>query len=239
MQIFDYVILIILIIGALFGFIRGAKHRFIKLGSFVFSIVIAYLCYALLANLILTKTDMGFNYASSWGQKIIDSASGDKQNTLITPFSEVSNDYSLLKDAYNSVGIISFFAPFFVSKIFITNSNIATAIASSFVSSIAYAISFVLIFIISYILIRIILNLLLNGKEDGSIGFIDRVLGLIWGLFNSSVFIIIIMLIMVGISQVVPDFNSYLQTQVGFNSNSVSISRVFYNLAWTIINAFK
>ena len=245
MQLLDYIILALLVLGGLIGFIRGAKKKIKSLAVTIAGFSVAILCYQMLSNLILTTNNFGNTWSEFWANKFIDGASSNEVSIFLQmPYSEFTNDIDSLKNIYVECGVPKFLASFFISKVFINTSTVAVAMGSSFVASITYAVTFIILFIIAGLVAGLIVNFLFNlfksekAKQEGKKGIFDRLLGLIYGVFKSGCSIVIIMLVMVLIGSFVPQMNTWLQNQVGFHEDFVTISKTFYNWAYFIINLF-
>lgn len=239
MGITDWVVLAILVIAGLWGFIAGAKKKMTRLFSLVGAIVLAVMFYAMLGNLLANS--FGASYSQAFAEKLLanyDSDSTEYQLLTQSYSSLGSNADAILTSAFGYANVPSFFASFFISKIFLTDGTVALAIGSGFVASIIYAISFGAILLVAFILLLVLTRFLVGGGSKGGIGFIDRLAGLSLGLLKAAIFILLAMMVVIGISYALPSFKTALEEDVGFGTGRVSIGGVFYDWAWQIINAF-
>ena len=235
MSILDIVILALLVLAGLLGFIRGGKRRLAKLMGVVAGLAVAFLTYQTLGNLFARL--WGGNLAASYETKLIERG----LETLSQPFSSISGDSASIKTVYRSVGIPGFFVSLFSTKIFITDGTIALAIGSSYSAAIIYACVFVLMFLLVAIPVSLLVRKLLSlGQEkEGGKTFLDRLCGLVMSEALIIFIIFVLMLILVGISFLFDSLRSWVETQVSLGSESVSISRFFYNLVMQLFGAFR
>ncbi len=240
MTILDGVILVILLIGLIFGFLKGVKKSISKLGGIIIGVVVAVLFYSLLSNYILNNIDASITWASYWSDKVNASNSDTaSQIALKSPYALIKDDPSLVKQMYEYAGVPSLFSSFFVSKIYISNSSVSLAIGSSIAASITYLVTFICLFIVTSIIVTLLIRFVLNGfSTKNKKGIVDRLTGSFVYLFIGGFTCLVIMLILVGSSYASSDLSNWLNNQVNIDSTSFSISRIFYNLAWQIINMF-
>ncbi len=246
MGITDGIVLGILAVSALWGFLAGAKKRVTKLIAFIGATTLAVLFYSMLANLIAAQTPMGVNFAAYFSDLILGKAEGNAQalQLLNTPYQDIlatGQSDALLTQAFNQAGIPSFFASYFITKIFITDGTLALAVGSSFAAAVIYAAAFVVIFAVSYIVIKLLSKFVLGAGSPEGKGLADRLAGLLFSVLIGSAFILVAMMIVIGISYAAPSLRELLETDLGIigaNAGRFSIGRVFYNWGWQIINAF-
>lgn len=240
MTILDVIILAILIIGFVFGFIKGVKKSISKLGGIVIGIVIACIFYSMLSNYILNNIDSSLTWSNYWSDKILaNNTDLTSQIALKSPYMLIKDDPSLVKKMYEYAGVPSMFSSFFVSKIFITNESVSLAIGSSIVASITYLVTFICLFIVTSLIVTLLIKFVLNGFSiKNKKGIVDRLVGGFIYLLISGFTCLVLMLILVGVSYANTDLANYLSNQVNLESNVFSLSRIFYNLAWQIINIF-
>lgn len=243
MTLLDWIILAILVIAGILGLIFGAKKRITRKLGWLVGFVIATMFYAMLTNVILSNTPLGETGASYFRNIMI--ANVSESNTLAilnSSYSDViaiDGAQSYLATGMTSIGIPKFFASYFITKIYFTSGTVAMALGSGICAAIAYVVTYVILYFVSALLVTILLRFLLKGKEDGKVGIIDRIAGLTLRIIEASVTILSIMLMVIGISYAVPSLNEWMVTQTNFGSGTVTLSGIFYNLAWQIINAFK
>lgn len=84
----DVVILAILLICIIMGYVRGLTGALIKIVSFVLSIIIAFVLFIPVSNLIIDKTNIDENLEQSIRQMIIGNEQKDKESmpTAITDY---------------------------------------------------------------------------------------------------------------------------------------------------------
>lgn len=234
MSVLDIIILILFVLAIVWGFIRGAKKRIAKLVAFWAGLAIALTCYSMLANVVIANIPQGLSWAEDWGRDILMNAKDT--SLLASPLSSLTD--TGLKDAYAAAGVPNFFASFFVTKIYVSNGTAAVAIASSYIASIAYAISFGLIFLLSFGVVSLCVRLLLGMGDPNRKGIFDRLAGAMLSMLKCAAFVFVVMLILIGISYASPAMDEWLKGQVHFGKDTVSLSSVFYNWAWQLINAF-
>lgn len=240
MSILDIVILVILVLAAVWGFIRGGKRKVAKWLGIIAGIAVAFLCYQMLGNLIAEA--WGRSFAEMFETKLLEGAASDETTYLIlsSDYSTILEASSTLKEAFSAAGIPSFFISFFTTKVFITDGTTALAIGSSFASAIIYADCFLGLFIIVCLIVSLIVRKLFSiGQEDGKKTILDRITGLVLSEVKAIVLIFVIMLILVGISYLSSDLKGWLLDQVAYDQTTISISRFFYNLCTQIIDAFR
>lgn len=240
MQLLDYIILGLLLIGLILGILKGVKKRVSKLGGLIIGGVVAVLFYAILANFILNHIEASTTWASYWGDKIIAGREDLVEKAgLISPYSLIKDNPDTVYKMYEYAGFPSWISPFFISKIYVNDSSVANAVGSSIVGAITYACTFVGLFLVTSIVASLLIKFVLNGFSTKSKkGCVDRIVGGALSLFVTCVFIVIVMLILIGIGNVNEGVSNWLKEQVNINSTGFSISRTFYNFAWSIINMF-
>ena len=234
MTILDIVILALMVLAAVWGLIRGGKRKLVKLIGLVGGLVIAVLFFSMLGSWICSLC--GDSLARTMADKVLSSAEGDALIVLSAPYDAVNG----FKQAFTAAGIPSFFASFFATKVFISDSTAAVAVGSAFAAAIIYAACFVGLFLITFIILTILARLLLRMGGDGDKKTIlDRILGLVFSEGRLVLSLIVIMLILVGLSYAIPSLDTWLTEQTKFNSGTVGLSGWFYSIAWQIINAFR
>ncbi len=241
MQILDYVIIALLVVGLVFGILKGVKGRISRLGGLIIGLVVACLFYSIVANFILNNISASTTWASYWGDKIINGRTDiTQQAALATPYALIKDNPDVLYKAYGYAGFPSWLTSFFVAKIYVVDSSVSNAIGSSIVASITYACTFVGLLLVVSIIAKLLIKYVLNGfSRENKKGCVDRIVGGALSLFCTGLFIVVIMLIMVGIGNVNEGVGNWLKQQVNINSTGFSISRIFYNWAYQIINMFR
>lgn len=246
MTIMDWVVTGLLVLAAIFGFMTGIKKKLSKKLGWLGGFVIATLFYAMLANFILSKTSLG-----EWGMNQFDGIlmeKGQDSESLqylsmnyqdaMTNKAEGYDFDSTMASCLGVVGIPSIFASFFMSKIYYTTGTVSQALASGIFESIAYGVVYLVLYFVSSLILVAIFNWLL-GVNKGGKGVGDRLMGMLVKVLWMSVTILTIMFVMTLIGTYVESFNTWLVEQVGYGSGNVTISGIFYNLSWQIINMFR
>lgn len=232
----DIGVLVLLVLGALFGVLKGVKKRVARFVAIAAGLAVGILFYAMLGNVILNSTSFGQTLAEFFGNKILDGAGdGAIHDLLSQPYQNFVSSDSAIKEIFSQVKIPDFFISFFATKVYITDGSAALAIGSAFASSIVYAVCFILLFVLTAVVVGLLVRFIIGDK----VGIIDRLFGLVWYTFAMGVFILIVMMVLIGVSYVSPELESWLNVQAHVGQDYVSIGSLFYNWAWQIINAFK
>lgn len=241
--ILDGVILGLLVLAAIIGLITGIKKKISQKLGWLGGMVIATIFYAMLANLILSKTSLGASGANYFSNLLLEKSTDETVTELLNgsyaDLIATTNANESLATGLTALSIPKFFASFFITKIYYVEGTVAQALGSAICASIAYGVTYLVLYIVSSLILVFLLKLILRVRKDGTKDWGDRILGMLVRVTQMCVIIIGIMFVLVGVASFVPSLDTWLTEQVNFNSESVTISGIFYNLVWQLINAFK
>lgn len=240
MKLLDYIILAVLIIGAVIGLIFGVKKKLTKKLGWLGGFIVAIMFSAMLSNLILSNTPLGQSGAEFFANKMLEGADENTATILnmsYADFISYGGADSDLAQGLSAMGVPTFFASFFISKIYLTTDTIAMALGSGVTAAISGVVTFVALYVISSIIFVILLRLFLGGTDDKK-SLLDRIAGMIYYTAAAGVLIFVVMVIVTGISIAVPSLDTWLRDQTSFTSGNVTISGLFYKYAWQIVNSF-
>lgn len=242
MTLLDWLIFIALVICGILGFLFGAKRRVTRKLGWFGGLVIAILFYSMLTNLILSKTPLGVDGANRYATLLLEKADSNTASILNGSFAELhaspGADASMAT-GLSALGVPRFFASYFISKIYFTSGTVAQALGSGITAGIAYPVTFLILYVLSSVVLVLILRFLLGGLTDGKVTLLDRIAGVFLRILEVSIPIFVLMVILASVSAAVPAVDSWFKEQVHFGEGSVSISGVYYRLAWQFVNAFK
>lgn len=248
MTILDWVILGLLALAAIFGFIKGIKGKLSTKLGWLGGFIITTLFFAMLANFLLNKTQLGEWGMDKFNTILLDAA---KDNDTILPYltmnyqdaladSEIGQNIdSTLASCLGVITIPKYFASLFISKIYYTSGTVSQALSSGLFAEIVYLIVYALLFIISSIILTVILKFILKARKGDGKGIGDRLMGMLTKVLMMGVVIFAVALVATAVSIYVEPLNTWLIEQTSYNSGTVTISGYFYKYAWEIINMVK
>ncbi len=225
MGILDMIIVILFLIFIITGFIKGFTKQ--TLSSFAWLIALGaatFLCKTL--GSLIENTNIGFklsNSISNW----ISVKGGEAVNVVVPTFTS-----DVLSEALHSLGIPYIFHPFLINNIDVSeaqNISIAEFVAPQITSFILIILSFLVIYLLTFLLVKLFSKILGDVIKNSPFGFIDRILGMIWGFLKSVIVISVLMLIVSAIMSLpIKSVNDWLLLDMKLESEQFSIAKFIY-----------
>lgn len=236
MSIIDIVLLVILVLAALSGFIKGFGKSSLKIFAFLFALAAAYFFGIPLARGLM-GTAAGSGLTGLYLKNVPDT--GIFVSSLVGVESDVQQ--ALLSQGFAEMHFPAFFRGFFISGVFDMTADVRTAVASSF----SYYTLVLIFFFVFLILFSVLLHLLFKIiaepilGEDGK-GIVGRLLGLVKHVFFAGLDILIVMAVLVFIDQLlmradIMGLHDWLAGQLGLGTSNFSLGRLFYDTAYAFL----
>lgn len=199
----DLGILLFVAIFIIIGIKRGFMTSVISNFSLSLNLILSFFLYKPIQSLYLKW--FGGNIASGYATSLINSSSNFAVNLISIPGGELKGFVKATLDAGGIKGI-----PRLFYNLFLNNSSLHSKLHDSGLESRTLAeilgdtratflttiIAFITSFILLYIIILLFTLLVKKLREIGLIKTVDNMLGALYGLFQSFIFIIIICLIL-------------------------------------------
>jgi uncharacterized membrane protein required for colicin V production len=222
MNIVDGVIIALLLIGAFNGFRRGLLSSILGIISLLGALATAY---------FLGQQAQGLLQMFQ-----VDSMIEQFLNTTVfinNPLFETnlsnSNVIQMIQDGLIAIGIPSFINDALNTFINDLNQPLGQALAEGLTNLAMLVLSFVLVYFIARLIITLLLKSLVKIVKDNKISSsVDQILGLIFGLLRSAVFVMVVIAALMALSFINPGVNTLLVDQLQLNSDSFSIGKQFY-----------
>lgn len=238
MGVIDIIISILFLIFMIIGFVKGFTKQ--TLSSFAWLIALgAGVFLSKITSNLLFETGIGeslTNKISSW----IISKGGE---IVVTPVSTLTEE--MLGEALSSMGIPYFIHPFLTKKFDLSmmeNISIVDYISPKISLYILIAGCFIVIYLIVFLLVKLIAKILGDIIKNSPFGFLDRILGMIWGVvkatFIASIFMLLLSLVM---SLPIESVNDWLVADMKIGVDEFGIAKFIYehNPIVLIIEHFK
>ncbi len=227
MDIFSIIFLIIFIFFAIFGTVKGFLRTFLFFAKGLIALAVAYLLCNQLASLLikLPFVESAENGFISWLNQ-----QGTLFSTRIYPGQE-----DLIVEALKSISIPEFLAKIIAnnSKDMITNEGIilSETIAFKIISLILITISFIIILVLTRILL-FLLKKFLDGLFEAlpAIKSIDRIFGLVFGIFMGILIIDTICFTLTGLISIpfLKPLKTFMTNQMKLGTNEFTLSKFMY-----------
>ncbi len=169
----DIVIAVVFVISTAVGFRRGFVHTFIHTAGWLLSIVLGFVWYGWVENFLRTKTNFYFTIYDKIADRV-----AEEGTSAATSFTE--NMPSILQELADSI-----------------KNSVASAIASGVADFLFKIICFLLV-VVSLRLVFLLLSSLLSKKHnDGFLGFVDGVFGLLAGSVKGLLLIFLLLALLI------------------------------------------
>ena len=239
MGVFDWILLILLIVAALWGLIRGYKSSIPRL-IFIVSIVVAIYAGIPIGTSIMNSQFGQITVTNFYQSKLPDSDVFLKSINGLT----IADRNILLNEAFTSLHFPKFFAGFFISKVSVVSETVKAAVASSFAYYTIVGVMFIIFFLLPCIVLNIIYKMIKKVSPFGEDGknMLGRIAGAIQMIVFASVIYYVIMFIVVLISQItfkngISNVNDFLIKDLKLdNTSSFSLARLFYTYSLSLLN---
>lgn len=222
MNIVDGVIIALLLIGAFNGFRRGLLSSILGIISLLGALATAYFLGQQAQGLLqMFQVDVMIEQFLTTTVFI--------NNPLFETNLADSNVIQLLQDGLTAIGIPAFITDALNTFINDLNQPLGQALAEGLTNLAMLVLSFVLVYFIARLIITLLLKSLVKIVKDNKISSsVDQILGLIFGLLRSAVFVMVVIAALMALSFINPGVNTLLVDQFQLNSESFSIGRQFY-----------
>lgn len=238
MGVISWVITILLILGVVFGFIRGFGHSRPFTLSLIVAILLAYFVGLPIARALMNTSLGSETLTDFYVSKLPETAIF---NSSLADLDLVAKQ-DLMSQALGEMHFPSFVRGFFISNAVILDSSVSVAIASSFsywtLVAVLFLAFFLLVFIVLCVVFRKLRDLFFG---EGGKGILGRIFGAVKGLFKTSVFILTCMAIVSLVNQLMVSFGNttlqdFLTSDLQLDSSNYSIGRLFYDTTTIFFN---
>ena len=240
---FDIAILILVILYAFFGFLKGFKKKHLSSFASEAGMVAAYYFGGPLSRGLM-NTDFGGYWMEERYASLLPASS---PFTDALP-SDLAARETSLSDALSQLGFPKFFQGIFLNRVTDTSNDISHALASSFSYFTILVISYVILFLIVFIVLMAIFSpLWKDGSlfgEDGKSG-LGRFAGVLYYSFKGFITIFTLMLVITFLDTLMVKYGNnalhdVLVVQCHLEDpNSFSLGRFFYNTAVSFVEWMK
>ena len=228
MGICDIVIIALLVLSGIIGFVKGFFKRLAGFLAFVGAIIVAFLLYKAVVN-ILSNTGL----YSMIDEKLLDWFAS-KSEAFSTTMGELGEEG--IQTAIGSLGIPAFIRNFLLKDLgtIIENNpdvTLGTYLATLLTNFALIAISFLIIFILALIILRIVFGFFKKLSESKTIGTLDRILGLAWGLVRTLITICLIMSFLsfiVSVPGIGDKINEFITSDMKLEEEGFGLAKYFY-----------
>ena len=222
MNIVDGVIIALLLIGAFNGFRRGLLSSILGIISLLGALATAYFLGQQAQGLLqMFQVDVMIEQFLNTTVFI--------NNPLFETNLADSNVIQLLQDGLTAIGIPAFITDALNTFINDLNQPLGQALAEGLTNLAMLVLSFVLVYFIARLIITLLLKSLVKIVKDNKISSsVDQILGLIFGLLRSAVFVMVVIAALMALSFINPGVNTLLVDQLQLNSANFSIGKQFY-----------
>jgi uncharacterized membrane protein required for colicin V production len=222
MNIVDGVIIALLIIGGYNGFRRGLLISMIGIISLVGALAAAYFLGQQAQNLL------AMFQVNSMIEQFLNTSVFINNPLFETNLSD-SNVIQLIEDGLTAIGIPSFITETLNTLINDLNQPLGEALAKGLTNLAMLVLSFVVVYFIARLVIAFVLKSIVKVVKDNKISSsVDKILGLLFGLLRTTVFIMVVISALMAISFINQDVNTFLVDQLQLNSANFSIGKQFY-----------
>lgn len=238
MGVIDIIVAILFLLFMIIGFIKGFTKQ--TLSSFAWLI-------ALIAAIFLCKLTSSLIINTSLGVSLTDKISGwlsaKGGDIVTTPVDSLTEE--MLTESLKSMGIPVFAHSFLMKNLDLSavqNISIVEYVSPKITLYILIAASFILVYLIVFLVVKLIAKLLGDAIKNSPFGFIDRILGAIWGIVKAT-FIVSILMLLISLVMSLPiaEVNEWLINDMKLNTDEFGLAKFIYehNPIMLIISQFK
>ena len=222
MNIVDGVIIALLIIGGFNGFRRGLLSSILGILSLVGALAVAYFLGQQAQGLL------ELFQVNTMIEQFLNTSVFINNSLFETNLSD-SNVIQMIQDGLTAIGIPSFITNALNTFINDLNQPLGEALAEGLTNLAMIVLSFVLVYFIARLVIALVLKSIVKVVKDNKISSsVDKILGLLFGLLRTTVFIMVVISALMAISFINQDVNTFLVDQFQLNSANFSIGKQFY-----------
>jgi uncharacterized membrane protein required for colicin V production len=222
MNIVDGVIIALLIIGGFNGFRRGLLSSILGILSLVGALAVAYFLGQQAQGLL------ELFQVNTMIEQFLNTSVFINNSLFETNLSD-SNVIQMIQDGLTAIGIPSFITNALNTFINDLNQPLGEALAEGLTNLAMIVLSFVLVYFIARLVIALVLKSIVKVVKDNKISSsVDKILGLLFGLLRTTVFIMVLLSALMAISFINQGVNTFLVDQFQLNSANFSIGKQFY-----------
>ena len=222
MNIVDGIIIALLIVGGFNGFRRGLLSSILGILSLVGALAVAYFLGQQAQGLL------ELFQVNTMIEQFLNTSVFINNSLFETNLSD-SNVIQMIQDGLTAIGIPSFITDALNTFINDLNQPLGEALAEGLTNLAMLVLSFVLVYFIARLVITLVLKSLVKIVKDNKISSsVDKILGLLFGLLRTTVFIMVVISALMAISFINQDVNTFLVDQFQLNSANFSIGKQFY-----------
>jgi uncharacterized membrane protein required for colicin V production len=222
MNIVDGVIIALLIIGGFNGFRRGLLSSILGILSLVGALAVAYFLGQQAQGLL------ELFQVNTMIEQFLNTSVFINNSLFETNLSD-SNVIQMIQDGLTAIGMPSFITDALNTFINDLNQPLGEALAEGLTNLAMLVLSFVLVYFIARLVITLVLKSIVKIVKDNKISSsVDKILGLLFGLLRTTVFIMVVISALMAISFINQDVNTFLVDQFQLNSANFSIGKQFY-----------
>jgi|LAHS01.1.fsa_nt_gb hypothetical protein len=235
----DYIVLILLIVGALVGFIRGFGKNTVRNLAFDSGLALGYFVgIPLSRNLVNIGSLYDHPLFKGYVSLIPESSTFQVSLKGLDAIDQSADMAAGLTEMH----FPKFFQGIFISQAILLTSTVGDALASSFTFLTLSAICFVVLFLVTYLVLRIILgklNDLLFGEDGRNV--LGRIAGAIRGMVDVGFAALVLLALLVLVDQLMvrngnTALHALLESDLKLSDGSYfSIGRLFYNTASSLL----
>jgi uncharacterized membrane protein required for colicin V production len=222
MNIVDGIIIALLIVGGFNGFRRGLLSSILGILSLVGALAVAYFLGQQAQGLL------ELFQVNTMIEQFLNTSVFINNSLFETNLSD-SNVIQMIQDGLTAIGMPSFITDALNTFINDFNQPLGEALAEGLTNLAMLVLSFVLVYFIARLVITLVLKSLVKIVKDNKISSsVDKILGLLFGLLRTTVFIMVLISALMAISFINQDVNTFLVDQFQLNSANFSIGKQFY-----------
>jgi uncharacterized membrane protein required for colicin V production len=222
MNIVDGIIIALLIVGGFNGFRRGLLSSILGILSLVGALAVAYFLGQQAQGLL------ELFQVNTMIEQFLNTSVFINNSLFETNLSD-SNVIQMIQDGLTAIGMPSFITDALNTFINDLNQPLGEALAEGLTNLAMLVLSFVLVYFIARLVITLVLKSLVKIVKDNKISSsVDKILGLLFGLLRTTVFIMVLISALMAISFINQDVNTFLVDQFQLNSANFSIGKQFY-----------
>ena len=177
-MIFDIIILIVLVLTIVFGFRRGFVYSFIHTLGLIGSLLAAFVFAKPVQRMISEKTMLDDNFYNTIFENVSDSL-----NSMLGPTDTLP---LILTEKINSAA-----------------DDTAVMLAQQLTDFAMHIISFFAVFIVIKLLCYIVISIFSRRNNDGFVGFLDGLLGLIAGLIKGLLIVFVFLALLASVMNLI------------------------------------
>ena len=237
MSVIDIVLLVLLVLSAVFGFVKGFGKSSLKFFRFLLAVVASYFIGVPIARGLM-QTALGGEWLVGLYENAI-----PQTGIFIETIGDASSSMqqAMLSQGLGELGFPSFFRGFFLSGCCLMDGTVSRALASSFSYYTLILVFFVLFLVLFSIVLHFLFKLLAEPilGENGK-GIIGRILGMVKKVVQTSLSLLVVMAIVVFIDELllnadITGMHDWLFTDLGLGNGGFSLARMFYDTAHALL----